>query len=363
MSTRKLVTVAGARPQFIKVAALSRALRAHPEIEDRLIHTGQHYDDDMSTVFFDELEIPAPAHHLGITGRSHGEQTGRMLEAIERVLLAERPHGVLVYGDTNSTLAGALAAAKLDIPVFHVEAGLRSFNRKMPEETNRVLTDHVSAALFCPTRLAVANLEREGLRQNVHMVGDVMYDVALRAAEKAESRSRFRDAGLPERGYVLATVHRAENTDDTTRLRAILDALGSVAERRRVLFPMHPRTKDRAQRAGIEVPSRIEVTSPLGFLDMAYLEHHAQAIVTDSGGVQKEAYFHGTPCVTVRTESEWVETIDAGWNRLAAPDDSAAIVAAVESAIAGASPRRTIEDYGTGQAGERIAAILQAMLA
>ena len=362
VATRKLITVVGARPQFIKASALSRALRGHSRIEERLVHTGQHYDADMSAVFFEELDIPEPARHLGVSGGTHGEQTGRMLEQVERVLLEEKPAGVLVYGDTNSTLAGALAAAKLHVPVFHVEAGLRSFNRKMPEEVNRVLTDHVATALLCPTRTAVENLANEGIRDEVHLVGDVMYDVTLGIAESADTRSKFRTSNLGDRQFVLATMHRAENTDDPTRLRAVLAALGVIARRLPVVFPMHPRTRERMARAELELPGGVEAMAPLGFVDMAWLERHAAAIVTDSGGVQKEAYFHRTPCVTIRTESEWVETIEAGWNRLADPRDADAIVAALDLSLGTSVERRDIHDYGEGDAAARIVDVVDRII-
>lgn len=334
----KVVTIVGARPQFIKAAPVCRELRkAHREV---LVHTGQHYDDAMSAVFFRELDIPEPDYNLGVGSGTHGEQTGEMLKRIEAVLLTERPDWVLVYGDTNSTLAGALAAAKLHIPVAHVEAGLRSFNRNMPEEINRVLTDHVSTLLFCPTQTAVDNLAREGITEGVHLVGDVMYEALLWAAERARAQSTILERlGLSEKGYLLATVHRAENTDDPARLQAILDAFRVIDEP--IVFPVHPRTQARLSVLGFDlnVP-HLQLIPPVGYLDMVRLEQAARAILTDSGGIQKEAYWLGVPCITLRDETEWVETVTAGANVLVGAD-TARIVAAVresKSKLVGRSP-------------------------
>jgi len=355
---RKIVTIVGARPQFIKAAALSRVLRANG-LEEILVHTGQHYDRELSELFFEELDIPRPNHHLDVGSGTHGAQTGAMLQRLEPIIAAESPDWVLVYGDTNSTLAGALAAAKLNRAVAHVEAGLRSFNRAMPEEINRVLTDHVSSLLFCPTSTAVKNLAREGITTGVHHVGDVMKDVAVHMAQRAENRSRFSgDPQAVERSFILVTIHRAENTDAPERMRAIVEALESLAEEMTVLFPVHPRTRARMDASGLKL-AKVRTLEPLGPLDMAFLERRAAVIVTDSGGVQKEAYFHGTPCVTVRTETEWVETVESGWNRLASPDRSRGIVDAVHLARA-SRPTAEIADYGTGSAAMRIASILAA---
>lgn len=312
----KVVTVVGARPQFIKAAAVSRLLRdQHTEI---LIHTGQHYDENMSDVFFQELDIPAPDYNLGVGSGSHGAQTGEMLARIEQVLLSEKPDRVLVYGDTNSTLAGALAAVKLHIPVAHVEAGLRSFNRAMPEEINRIVTDHVSDLLFCPSEVAAQHLAHEGITHGVHVVGDVMADTLLYAAERATEHSTIlEDLGLLPGGYLLATVHRAENTDDPERLQAILTAFASVREP--VIFPIHPRTRQRMsdQKAlTILEGSQVKLIEPLGYLDMVRLEQSARMILTDSGGIQKEAYWLKVPCITLRDETEWIETVENGWNCL-----------------------------------------------
>lgn len=342
--TATILTVVGARPQLIKAAAVSRALAGAAALRELIVHTGQHFDTGMSDVFFDELGIPAPAHHLGIHGGGHGDMTGRMLIALEGVMKAERPGCVLVYGDTNSTLAGAFAAAKLNIPVAHVEAGLRSFNRRMPEEINRIAADRLSELLFCPTRASVENLAAEGIAAGVHMVGDVMYDVTLHAAAAARAKSRILERlGLAPKGYALATVHRAENTDDPAALAAVLDYLRAQARAQAIVLPLHPRTREAARRQGLAFDG-LTVTEPLGFLDMHRLLSGAAAVFTDSGGVQKEAYFHRVPCVTLRGETEWVETIDCGWNRLWHGPDY--------------RPRRDIPDYGDGHSAEKIVAIL-----
>ena len=319
---KKIATVIGARPQFIKAAAVSRVLR--DRFREVLVHTGQHYDDNMSQVFFDELEIPPPDYNLEIGSGGHGAQTGAMLSAIEEVLLAEKPDRVLVYGDTNSTLAGALAASKLHIPVAHVEAGLRSFNRRMPEEINRVLTDHLADMLFCPGETAEANLAAEGIHDAVHLVGDVMYEALMRAVaiseRKADVISRLH---LAPGGYVLATIHRAENTDDPARLAKLMESLQEVARHRPVVFPVHPRTRGRLQamtESSGKVSDGLRLLDPLGYLDVVRLEAGASAILTDSGGIQKEAYWLRVPCITLRGETEWVETVQQGWNTLANVD-------------------------------------------
>lgn len=358
----KILTIVGARPQFIKAAAVSRVLRA--QFQEVLVHTGQHYDDNMSKVFFDELEIPQPDYNLGIGSGGHGVQTGAMLAAIEEVLLKEKPDRVLVYGDTNSTLAGALAATKLHIPVAHVEAGLRSFNRRMPEEINRVLTDHVADLLFCPGVTAVNNLAKEGIRVGVHDVGDVMYDATLQCAQKARQTSRILSRlRLEPAAYVLATVHRAENTDDPGRLRALMEGLRRVSEKLPVVFPLHPRTAQAFAVAGLGELTRPEGQSnrlrfidPAGYLDMIALEENAAVIATDSGGVQKEAYFHRVPCVTLRAETEWVELVDSGWNVLCGSSDPADVANAIHEA----QGRKGREGnwYGDGHAAVRILEIL-----
>jgi len=348
----KIVSIVGARPQFIKAAPVGRALRAQG-LTEVLVHTGQHYDHNMSALFFDELDIPEPDYHLGVGSGPHGWQTGQMLARIEEILLKEQPDWVLVYGDTNSTLAGALAAVKLHIPVAHVEAGLRSFNRRMPEEHNRVLTDHIADLLLCPSQTAVDNLAEEGITQGVHLVGDVMYDALLFAAERAKTHSTIlTDLRLNEKGYALATVHRAENTDDPARLQGIFaafDALDTL-----VVLSLHPRTRKALERMGYSPAPHVRLIEPVGYLDMVQLEQAARLILTDSGGIQKEAYWLGVPCITLRDETEWVETVEAGWNVLAGAE-RARIVQAVR-AFAPLATRPA--PYGDGKAAEWIIAIL-----
>lgn len=348
----RVVTVLGARPQFIKAAVVSRALAAIG-VAEALLHTGQHFDANMSDVFFSELEIPRPAHHLGIGGGSHGQNTGRMIEAVERVLVEERPDWVLVYGDTDSTLAGALAAVKLHIPVAHVEAGLRSFNRRMPEEINRVLTDHAASLLFAPTETAVRHLADEGISgAAVQCVGDVMFDAALFYGAKAETASSILAAlGLQPGMYALATIHRAENTDDPRRLGGILEGFARFGGD--IVLPLHPRTRGRLSSAGLAPPDNVRLIDPVGYLDMVMLEKSACLIATDSGGVQKEAFFHRVPCVTLRDETEWTELVEAGWNRLAAPADSASVARAMVAARG--SSGEPVAPYGTGTAAGGIA--------
>lgn len=329
----KIATVIGARPQFIKVAPVSRAVRraaaAGADISEILIHTGQHYDDNMSAVFFSELGIPTPDFDLGVGSGPHGAQTGAMLAALERIFMRKRPDVVLIYGDTNSTLAGALAAAKMGLPIAHVEAGLRSYDRKMPEEINRVVADRLSTLLFCPSGAAAANLKKEGIRDGVHIVGDVMAEALIEAAARARAREArggtdfgLARLGLKEGGYILATVHRAENTDDPARLKSILEALETIGRRQPVVFPVHPRTRKMIAAAGGKTMRRpgIRFIEPLGHLEMARLESGAAMILTDSGGVQKEAYWLKVPCVTLRDRTEWVETVASGWNVLAGAD-------------------------------------------
>ena len=360
----KIVTIVGARPQFIKAAAVSRAVAVHnassanSAIEDVIVHTGQHYDDNMSQVFFDELAIPAPRYNLSIGSLSHGAQTGRMLQGIEPLLVEEKPDWVLVHGDTNSTLAGALTARKLNLNVAHVEAGLRSFNRRMPEEINRVLADRISDLLFCPTDTAVKNLRAEGMQRGIEQVGDVMYDASLFSREQARRKSRILERlKLEPRSFVLATVHRAENTDDPTRLSGICDGLARLAESWRVVLTLHPRTRRFLREANLEARlGKVEIVEPVPYLDMIRLEESARAICTDSGGVQKEAIFYRVPCVTLRNETEWVETVAAGWNTLVGAD-SAAMVRAV-AAAGSAPPQPAASFYGDGNAAGRIVEIL-----
>lgn len=363
----KIVTIVGARPQFVKAAMVSRAIARHnaavnrpgPSIDEIIVHTGQHYDDNMSRIFFDQMQIPRPKFNLAVGSGRHGETTGKMLADIEGVLCDELPDWVLVYGDTNSTLAGALAAAKLHIPIAHVEAGLRSFNMRMPEEVNRVLTDHVARLLLCPTRAAVENLRREGVVAGVFHMGDVMYDAALVFGDLAERQSTLlAELGLTPRSYFLATVHRAGNTDDPQRLREIWRAFGRIASPEMpLILPLHPRTRGCIENLGPAFawdgnPS-VRVIEPVSFLDMVMLEKHARAILTDSGGVQKEAYFHGVPCVTLRNETEWVETVEAGWNTV-----SGAVEASILNAVARCRAGKPIAEYGTGHAAEAVVANL-----
>jgi len=339
----KLLTVVGARPQFVKAATISRALKGVSEILEVMVHTGQHFDKNMSEVFFSELDIPHPRYSLGIHGLAHGAMTGRMLEALEQILADEKPDCVLIYGDTNSTLAGALAAAKMHIPVAHVEAGLRSYNRKMPEEINRVLTDHLSNLLFCPTSAAAANLAKEGIVSGVHEVGDVMYDATLAAKSLARTSTIVERLGLSEGDYEVATVHRAENTDDPDRLAEIFNFLRARAKEVSVVLPLHPRSRAALKQHRIPISS-IQICEPLSYLDMTKLVSECRGVITDSGGLQKEAYFHRKPCITLREETEWVETIECGWNRLWREGSYA--------------PRREIVDYGDGKAANRIVDLL-----
>jgi len=353
----RILTIVGARPQFVKAGVVSQALAA-AGVEECLVHTGQHYDADMSAIFFEELGIPAPAHHLGIGSGSHGAQTGRMLEAIEQVILDEKPDRVLVYGDTNSTLAGAVAASKLHVPIDHVEAGLRSFNRRMPEEINRVVTDHLSALLFAPTDTAVANLANEGIvGEQVVQCGDVMHDATLAAREVAAAQSDVLDRlSLESERFILATIHRAESTDDPVVLGRIVDGLAraAVAAGLEVVLPLHPRTRGALERAGLleSADAALRLVPPVGYLDMTRLESAAALVATDSGGVQKEAFFHQVPCVTLRSETEWVELVDLGWNTLADPDH--ADIAAVIAARLGVRGKES-SPYGEGRAAEVVA--------
>ena len=335
----KILTVVGARPQFVKASAVSRAFRDIEQATEVLVHTGQHHDAEMSDVFFQDLELPNPKYNLGIHGGSHGQMTGRMLVELDPIIAREKPDWVLVYGDTNSTLAGALAAAKLNVPVAHVEAGLRSFNRRMPEEINRVMTAHLSTLLFCPTPVSVDNLRREGVAKGVSEVGDVMLDVAQWAKTRLRSRDLFSQLRIPSDNFVLLTIHRAENVDvpeQAMRLRLIIEGLASEHE---VVWPVHPRTRTLAEQIQ-RGAHNLHLIDPLGFLEMCTLLDACTEVYTDSGGLQKEAYFFGKRCTTLRNETEWVETIESGWNRLW-PSSSYL-------------PRRHIPVYGTGNAAELI---------
>lgn len=317
----KVVTVLGARPQFIKAGSVSRAISEYDQIKEIIVHTGQHYDANMSDIFFDEMKIPKPDYFLGIGGKSHGAMTGQMIEEIEKVLIKEQPDWVLVYGDTNSTLAGAIAASKLHIKVAHVEAGLRSFNMNMPEEINRILTDRVSSILFCPTQTAINNLQCEGVNKwqtQVSFSGDVMQDGAIfykRLSQKPES--------LDVTGnYILSTIHRAENTDSKERLTAIIESLNIIAEDCTVILPLHPRTKAKLASLNIELSLNIKVIEPVGYLNMVWLIDNCKLVMTDSGGLQKEAFFFAKPCITLRDETEWVELVNNGFNVLVGAEKS-----------------------------------------
>ena len=348
----KILSVVGARPQFIKAAPISRGLRdaGHTEI---LVHTGQHYDYGMSKVFFEELGIAEPGLNLEIGSGPQGWQTGQMLIGLEKVMEAEKPDWVLVYGDTNSTLAGALAAAKLHIKLTHVEAGLRSFNRRMPEEINRVTTDHLSDLLFCPSQTAVDNLKIEGISKGVHLVGDIMADALLWACSIIRARSGILDRlRLPERSYLLATIHRADNTDDLVRLGKILSAFNRLEEL--VVFPVHPRTNKAMKAMGFSPSPSLRLIDPVSYLDMVQLMKSARMILTDSGGVQKEAYWLSVPCITLRDETEWVETVQMGWNVLAGSESKRIL----ESVRTFKPPDKHPHLYGNGQAGEQIVGII-----
>jgi len=362
----KLLTIVGARPQFIKAAPFSRAVRRrHTEI---LVHTGQHYDPLLSGVFFEELSLPRPDHHLGVGSGTHGRQTGQILERAEEVMRSERPDAVVIYGDTNSTLAGALAAAKLGIPVAHVEAGLRSFVRDMPEEVNRVVADRVSTWLFAPTETAVENLRREGVtiadkavaatsdqRPAAYLTGDIMYDALQQNVETATRRSHVLERlAVKPGGYVLATIHRAANTDDVERLGEIFDALSLLHEP--VIMPLHPRTRAALLGTDIEVEPVVRIIDPVGYLDMLQLQRHARTVLTDSGGVQKEAYLLGVPCVTLRDETEWPETLAGEWNVLAGADCERIRRAARRPRPSTPPP----PVFGDGHAAEKMVAILEA---
>lgn len=356
-SSKTIAGVVGARPQFVKAAVVSRALEA-AGITENLVHTGQHYDYGMSDLFFAELRIPAPAVNLGIGSGPHGAQTGAMLEALEKYFVETRPAMVLVYGDTNSTLAAALAATKLHIPVAHVEAGLRSFNMRMPEEVNRILCDRVSDLLFCPTPTAVRNLSNEGMREGVSLSGDVMYDAALFYAGRAPEIAQTAAADCARDGFYLATVHRAENTDDPVRLAGIFAALEALP--RPVVLPVHPRTRKKLAELGMAPGGAVKLVDPVGYLEMVALERAARVVLTDSGGMQKEALFHRTPCVTLRDETEWVETVEVGWNVLvgADPDRIRDAVEHFESVTLPEPPAL----YGSGNAGELIAHLVSSHL-
>jgi len=350
----KIVTIVGARPQFIKASALSREIKNHSGIEEIIIHTGQHFDANMSDIFFQEMEIPTPKYQMDIHSLSHGAMTGRMLEGIEKILLAEKPDCTLVYGDTNSTLAGALAARKLNISVAHVEAGLRSFNMAMPEEINRILTDRISDILFCPTDAAVKNLKNEGFDHfNINIVqsGDIMFDAALFYKTKADQESKIiKDQNLTSGNYVLATIHRQENTDQFDRLHNIVEALNTIHQHRTVIVPIHPRTRKLIEQQQIKV--EFKIIDPVGYLDMIALTSNAAIVMTDSGGLQKEAFFFGKYCITLRDQTEWIELVEGGFNTLGGTDKDVILNAYHENS----EPKKSfnVQLYGNGHAARKI---------
>ncbi len=352
----KICTIIGARPQFIKAAAVSAKIaemQSSENIYEIIIHTGQHYDSDMSRIFFEELKIPKEEYNLEVGSGLHGVQTGKMLEGIEKILLDESPEWVLIYGDTNSTLAGALAASKLHIPVAHVESGMRSFNRRMPEEINRVISDNISTLNLCSTVTAVENLKNEGMGDTAVLTGDVMYDCALKFEALAEKYcDPIAKFALQKKEYILMTCHRAENTDDELRLSQIVAAVNEVAENNRVLYPMHPRTAGFLEQYGLEFSDNVMVVPPVGYLDMLVLEKNAKIILTDSGGIQKEAFFYNVPCVTMRDETEWVETVELGWNKITGASKDKIIEAIANFATP--PPPVSEKPYGDGNAAEKI---------
>ncbi|MCK4655071.1 MAG: UDP-N-acetylglucosamine 2-epimerase (non-hydrolyzing) [Candidatus Cloacimonetes bacterium] len=344
-----LLSIIGARPQFIKAATVSREIAKHNNINEIIVHTGQHFDTNMSEIFFDQMQIPEPDYNLGVNSLNHGAMTGRMIERIEQVLIDEKPDWVLVYGDTNSTIAGALAAKKLHIKVAHVEAGLRSFNMKMPEEVNRILTDRISDILFCPTGLAVKNLQNEGIEKyslaRIIKSGDVMQDAAMFYSDFAQKP----DFKIPEK-FILSTIHRAENTDNEKRLASIIDALNEISEAIPVILPIHPRTRKIIKKSNINV--EFKMIDPVGYLQMIYFLKKCSLVMTDSGGLQKEAFFFHKPCVTLRDETEWVELVENGFNVIVG-SNSYEIYTAYKKMI-NKNPNYNINLYGKGKASEKI---------
>lgn len=350
----KILTVIGARPQFVKSAVVSLEL-SKLGIHELILHTGQHFDKNMSDIFFEELGIKIPDYNLGINGGSHGQMTGQMLESIEKILLELNPEALMVYGDTNSTLAGALAAVKLHIPVVHVESGLRSFNRRMPEEINRILTDQVSDTLFAPTQLAYDNLINEGVDfSKIILTGDVMYDAALHFSKRDHQREmRLSKFDIQQKSFILATVHRAENTDNVERLKVIIESLDDISQSTQVVLPLHPRTRNILQKEGI-LPKRIKIIDPIGYLDMISFLSSASLVVTDSGGVQKEAFFFKVPCVTLRDETEWVELVENNWNVVCPPHSKTKVINTIKERI-DRYGNENFNPYGDGNASEIIA--------
>ena len=357
----KLFTVIGVRPQFIKAAPVCRAVRERG-VEEILVHTGQHHDPEMSTVFFEELGIPAPSHHLGIHGGTHGAMTGAMLEGLEKLMISEKPGAVMVYGDTNSTMAGALAAAKLHIPVVHVEAGLRSFNRRMPEELNRICTDHLSDLLFCSSEEGVTNLKNEGITRGVHLAGDVMADALQQAMAASRGQTdRLERLATPEEraeGFALMTAHRAENTDDPVRLAGLFEGLRRWGGR--AIFPVHARTRNVMAKLGMSLPANVRGIAPVGYFDMAALLEGCTMVATDSGGLQKEAYWANRPCIILRDETEWVEIVQSGWGVLCGADPARVTAALNNPPTSAAHPQLY---GGDGGASRRMAEILVNTLA
>jgi UDP-GlcNAc3NAcA epimerase len=353
-----ILTVVGARPQFIKASALSRRLRVVSSMKESIIHTGQHYDYSMSGQLFDALQLPSPVYNLDVGSGRHGAQTGAIMTRLESLLSEIRPDLLLVYGDTNSTLAAALVAAKEGVPLAHVEAGLRSFRRNMPEEVNRAVTDRLSDYLFCPSKRSVAQLAIEGIVEGVHEVGDIMLDSFRYAAATNEAVNALSVYGLIQGEYVLTSIHRAENTNDVTRLRNIVEALGNVSLDIQVLLPLHPRTRRILKEMHINLPASIRVLDPCSYLSMVGLTLGAAVVATDSGGLQKEAYFAGVPCVTLRDETEWIETLELGWNRLATPNDSKVMCQAVVNALSFKRNSPPDPIYGDGDAAGKIIDVL-----
>jgi UDP-GlcNAc3NAcA epimerase len=352
----KILTIVGARPQFIKAAVISRAIKDFPQIEEIIVHTGQHFDENMSDIFFNEMEIPKPHYNLNINSLGHGAMTGQMLEKIEEVLIKEQPDWVLIYGDTNSTLAGALAAKKLRLKVAHVEAGLRSFNMQMPEEINRILTDRISDFLFCPTEQAIENLKKEGFEHfpcQIMNVGDVMQDAAIFYS----TRSKKPKAEIPNH-FILTTIHRAENTDDFSKLTNIFSALNELAKQHGVVLPLHPRTKQKLQQINFNFEdSDIVFIDPVGYLEMIYLLKNCKLVMTDSGGLQKEAYFFSKPALTLREETEWVELVQNGFNKIVG-SSKVQIINNTELMLAKTDLNFDMDLYGNGMAGEKIVKML-----
>jgi UDP-GlcNAc3NAcA epimerase len=354
----KICTVIGARPQFVKAAVVSAEFATHNSIHQIIIHTGQHYDPGMSEIFFRELHIPPEKYNLEIGSGSHGMQTGKMLEAIEKVLQDEAPDYVLIYGDTNSTLAGAVAASKMHIPVAHIEAGMRSFNKKMPEEINRIIADHLSEINFCSTKNAIENLKVENLGKTGVLVGDVMFDCSLKFAEFAEKRyDPFAKFAVEKNGYTLLTCHRAENTDHKKCLAEIVKAVNKISEKMPVLYPVHPRTKKFLNEYGLTFSGNVKLIAPVGYLEMILLEKYASFILTDSGGVQKEAFFYRVPCITMREETEWIETAELGWNRITGAD-SKKITAAFADFAKNKPAKTSARPYGNGDAAAKITKVI-----